>query len=347
MPGVASTIHRLEAAAQARLDGGTFDYFAGGSGSELTLDEATAAWARYRFAPHVLRAVEHVDPSVELFDTRLPGPVGIAPVAFQGLLDDDGEVAMARGAGGHLMVVSTRANRPIEEVAAQFEGPWWFQVYVTADRTLSSALARRAAEAGASALVLTGDTPYVGRKARAGRAIALGTDETMRNFLPHLRPDSDPVVDTEQNPGVTEQDIARLADDSGLPVLVKGVLRADDTVRCLEAGAAGVIVSNHGGRQLDRALPAALALPEVVAAAGDAPVLVDGGIRSGHDVLVALALGARAALIGRPAAYALCCEGADGVRALLDAFTDEFAHVMALAGCRGAAELTPDLVREL
>jgi 4-hydroxymandelate oxidase len=343
-PDVAALIDALAAQAEGLLEPATYGYFAGGSGREVSLEEARGAWLRYRFLPRVLRDVSGVDTSVELLGSRLPSPLVIAPVAYQGLLDEGGEVAVAAGAAGHLMTVATRASRALEEIAAAATGPWWFQVYVTADRSLSSALVRRAAAAGARALVLTGDTPYIARKARAGRPTALGAAHTMTNFAPHLAAGADPALATEQNPGVTVDDIARLADESGLPVLVKGVLRGDDAAACLAAGAAGLVVSNHGGRQLDRALAPALALPDVVAAAGDAPVLVDGGIRSGTDVLAALALGARGVLLGRPVAWALACAGAQGVTDLLTAFTGELAHVLGLAGCTRCAEATPDLV---
>lgn len=343
--GLAQDIAALEAAARnAVLPSDVFDYYAGGSGAEVTLDEAAGAWLRYRFAPSVLRAVPEVDPGVTLFGARLPSPVGIAPMAFQTLLHPDGEVAMALGAGDALLVVSTRATRTIEDIAAARSGPWWLQVYATRERSVIDALVLRAVGAGASALVLTGDTPYVSRKARQGRLSSLGEDEYLVNLGRHLPPGADPDVALDQSPDITDAEIARLARLSRLPVLVKGVLRADDARRCIDAGAAGLIVSTHGGRQLDRVRPSALALPEVVEAAGDVPVLVDGGIRSGHDVLVALALGARAVLVGRPFAWALADGGADGVRALAAAFTDEFAHVLALAGCRDVGAIRRDLV---
>jgi 4-hydroxymandelate oxidase len=168
----------------------------------------------------------------------------------------------------------------------------------------------------------------------------------MANFAPLLAPGQDPAVATEQNPSATVADIAWLAEASGLPVLVKGVLRGDEARRCLDAGAAGLVVSNHGGRQLDRAVAPAHALREVVAAAGDAPVFVDGGLRSGLDVLTALALGAHGVLVGRPFAWALAAGGAVGVAELLAAFDDELAHVLGLAGCPTVAAATADLVAD-
>jgi 4-hydroxymandelate oxidase len=345
VPDVAGLIEGANTRARALLEPAVYDYFAGGSGDEIALAEASAAWRHYRIRPRVLRDVSTVDTTVTVLDTILPSPVAVAPIAYQGLLSPDGEVAMARGAQRHLTVVSTRASRTIEEIAAATTGPWWFQVYVTADRKLTTAMVQRAAAAGASALVLTGDTPYVARKARAGRPVGLGDDMTITNFAQHLQTGADPARDIEQSPAVTVVEVERLRAESGLPVLVKGVLRADDTRRCLDVGAAGVIVSNHGGRQLDRAVATATALPEVVAAAGGAPVLVDGGVRSGLDILVALALGAKAVLVGRPLAWALASDGAEGVATLLANFADEVAHVLGLAGCAGCTEATADLVR--
>ncbi len=344
MSGVAALIEELAERAAAALDPRVHDYYAGGSGAELSLDEAGAAWLRYRLRPRVLVDVSTVRTDLSLFGARLPSPVAVAPFAFAGLLHDDAELGVVRGAGEHLAVISTRASRPIEEIGLAATGPWWFQVYLTADRGLTAALVKRAAAAGARALVLTGDTPYVGRKARSGRPAALGTPATMVNFAPHLPPGADAARAIEQSPAASTDDIAWLAEISGLPVLVKGVLRADDARRCLAAGAAGVIVSNHGGRQLDRALAPALALPEVVAACGDAPVLVDGGITAALDVLTALALGARAVLIARPAAWALTADGGPGLARLLAAFDDELSHVLALAGCPDLDSVTADLV---
>lgn len=332
--------------ARADLDPAVFDYFAGGSGAEVSLTEAERAWGRYRLRPRVLTDVSTVDTRTSLLGAALPSPIVLAPMAYQGMLHPDGEVAVRHGAGAHLTVISTRATRTIEEIGAASDGPWWFQAYVTLDRDLITALVKRAAAAGAQAIVLTGDTPYIARKARAGRPAALGTPATLTNFAPHLAPGADPARATEQNPAATTDDIARLADAGGLPVLVKGVLRADDAHRCLEAGAAGIIVSNHGGRQLDRAVSPAVALPEVVDACGDAPVLVDGGVRCGLDALTAVALGARGVLVGRPAAWALAAGGAAGITDLLAAFDDELAHVLGLAGCPGLAAATRDLAAD-
>ena len=205
---------------------------------------------------------------------------------------------------------------------------------------------QRAAAAGATAVVLTGDTPHVGVKKRTGRGdLGLSQEQLYVNLAQHLAAGVRGSDVFEQDPTIGLEVIGELAEASGLPVLVKGVLRGDDAQACLDAGAAGVVVSNHGGRQLDRAVPTAQALPEVAAAvAGRAPVLVDGGIRSGVDVLIALALGADAALLGRPVLWALAAGGADAVRDCLSAVTADLAHVMALAGARTLSDVTTDLV---
>lgn len=311
-------------------------YYATGAGAGVTAAEAEAAWARLRLRPRVLRDVARVDTGVELLGSRLAAPLLVAPSALHGLAHEAGETETARGAAaaGSLTVVSTRASRRLEEVPA---GPWWFQAYVMKDRGLTRGLVQRAAAAGATAVVLTGDTPYLGRRPGAGRQ-ALATDPLV-NLVGAA------AADLEQDPSTGLEAVEELAAASGLPVLVKGVLRGDDAVRCLDAGAAGVIVSNHGGRQLDRAVATARALPEVAeTVAGRAPVLVDGGIRSGLDVLCALALGADAVLLGRPVLWALAADGAAGVQACLQALTDELAHVMGLAGARTLTEVGRDLL---
>lgn len=313
------------ARAVARLPQEVVDYDEGGSGEEVTLGEAAAAWAAVRLRPRVLRDVSTVDTSLELLGVPLATPVGAGPAALHGLLHVTAERGTAAGAAaaGALTVLSSRASVPPDEVGAD---PWWLQVYVLRDRALTRDAVLRAVDAGARALVLTGDTPYVGVKKRGA------PPAQVERALPH-----------EQDPSVGLDAIGWLAGLSGLPVLVKGVLRADDARACVAAGAAGIVVSNHGGRQLDRAVSTARALPEV-AAAVDVPVLVDGGLRSGIDVLCALALGARAVLLARPVLWALAADGPAGVEACLRAVTDDLARAMALAGAASLAEVTGDLV---
>jgi 4-hydroxymandelate oxidase len=382
----------LDRQARALLRPEVYDFYAGGSGREATLRGNEKAWRHIWLRPRILRDVSAVDTGVDLTGgaggecRRLHTPMAVAPTAFHGLAHPDGELATAAGAAraGALYVLSTRSSRRIEDVAAVLagtEGPsgaggtWWFQVYLMRDRELTADLVRRAATAGAQALVLTADTPVVGRKGRS-KGRSQGDDMiTEADFLVNLGPLAD-LSSAEQASDVTFADIGWLADVSGgLPVVVKGVLRPDDAVACMAHGAAGVIVSNHGGRQLDGAVPTARALPEVAAAMTQPPmtqppmtqppmtmaepmmtmakpmtqppmtalpagsVSVDGGVRSAEDALVALALGARLVFLGRPVLWALACGGSDGVQALLDGFTDDLAYTMALAGAACLSDL--------
>ncbi|HEX6538800.1 MAG TPA: alpha-hydroxy acid oxidase [Candidatus Dormibacteraeota bacterium] len=339
-------LQRHRRLAAGSLDPGALEYYATGSGEEVSLGEAERAWRDLRLRPHVLRDVGEVRTETTLLGSPLGAPILVASTAYQRLAHRDGEVETARGAcaARTLMVVATRATTRLEDIATAAGGPWWFQVYVMRKRALTRELVLRARDAGARALVLTGDTPLFGRKPRQGDPPV--TDEMyMVNVRHHLEAGADWRSAIDLDPTITTDTIAWLHELSGLPVLVKGVLRADDARDCVDAGAAGVIVSNHGARQLDRAVSSATALPEVVAAVGDrATVLVDGGVRTGVDVLMALALGAEAVLVGRPVLWALACEGAPGVAALLQALRADLVHAMMLAGVRHIAEITRDLV---
>jgi 4-hydroxymandelate oxidase len=326
-----------------------YDYYAGGSGRERTLRANEKAWRQVWLAPRVLRDVSAVDTATTLLGARFATPLCVAPSGYHGLAHPDGELATAVGAAraGALFVLSTRSSRRIEDVAAAVAaegGTWWFQVYLMRDRGLTEGLVRRAADAGASALVLTADTPVVGRKRRDSDSVI--SDE---HFAVNVGPLDDRSA-ADQAPDPSPADIDWVGQvGGGLPVVVKGVLRGDDAVVCRERGAAAVIVSNHGGRQLDGALPTAAALPRVAAALADAPagtpggangteLYADGGIRTGEDALAALALGAGAVFLGRPVLWALACGGADGVRALLAGLTDDLAHAMTLAGVPSVAD---------
>jgi 4-hydroxymandelate oxidase len=333
----------LETEARELLPQEVYDYVAGGAVDELTMADNRLAWDRIRLRPRVLRDVRHVSTATAVLGSPVAHPIGVAPTAFHRMCHDGGEPATAAGAAdaGALFVLSTRATAPMEDVAhATGDAPWWFQVYVLNDRDLTESFVRRAAACGARALVLTGDTPVLGRRLRDIRnrfvlPSHLGTIESLDR----------PGNLADQAAGVTFADVAWLAEASGLPVVVKGVLRADDAERCVAAGAAGVWVSNHGGRQLDGAIASADALAEVIdAVSGRVEVYVDGGIRRGADVLKALAMGATAAFVGRPAAWALTVGGRDGVRGLLDGFRAELELAMALAGAASIAEITPDLL---
>lgn len=329
-----------ESRARAMLPAGAFDMMAGGSGCEQTLRDNVEAWSRIRLRPRVLRDVSSLDTSVSVLTTSLAHPVLVAPVGYARLAHPDGEIAVARGAreAGSLFVLSTRSSTPIEVVAEALAGsPWWFQVYVLADRSRTVDFVQRAREAGCGALVLTADTPFPGSKPRNRRnGFALPPAVQLAGADPGAA----------QDRAVTPDDVSWLSElADGLPVVVKGVLRADDAQICLQAGAAGIVVSNHGGRQLDGAVASADALREVVEAVdGRAEVYVDGGIRSGTDVLRALALGARAVLVGRPCLWGLAAAGAAGVAEVLGRLVAELEECMALAGAPRLRDVTGDLV---
>lgn len=327
----------LQRQARQSLDPAVYGFFAGGSGDETTLRENALAWQRVRLRPHVLRDVSEVSTVVTVLGHELASPVGVAPVGYQALVHPDGEAATALGARrtGSLLTLSFRSSRLIEEVGA-VAGPWWFQVYVLRDRGLTAELVRRAVAAGASALVLTGDTPYLSHR-RVDRA-GLLSDEMFRVNLGAVERGA-----AEQAPDVTFDDITWLRDISGLPVVVKGVLRGDDARHCAAAGASGVWVSNHGGRQLDGALATAEALPEVAATGVEA--YVDGGIRTGVDVLRALALGARLVFAGRPLIWCLATGGAPAVEEGLRTLSAELARAMELAGVTAVQQITGGLLQ--
>jgi 4-hydroxymandelate oxidase len=349
---VAAPLEALEDEARRLLPPEVYDYLAGGAEDERTLEDNVAAWARLRLRPRILRDVSDVDVETTVLGIRVRLPVLVAPVAFHRLAHPDGELAVARAsaAAGSLMIVSTRASTALEDIAAAAPTPpLWFQVYVLQDRQWTADLVTRAAAAGYRALVLTGDTPQVGHRRRdAANDFVLPPGVGMAN-LPAgtglAMADVDDYPGALQSPAVTFDDIGWLASISRLPVVVKGVLRADDALRCIDAGASALVVSNHGGRQLDGAVAGADALPEVVSAAdGKVEVYVDGGIRRGTDVVKALALGARAVLVGRPVLWGLATAGAAGAQGVLDQLGAELARDMALAGACTVSELTPDLV---
>jgi len=332
----------LEQAARQVLPPPVADYYAGGAEAEVTLHEADAAWRSWRLRPRVLRGLTGVELGTTLLGSEVRTPIGVAPWAYQALAHPDGEVGCARGAAavGALMTVSTSASTPLADVAAvEPQSPKWFQLYRRHSPAFTDDLARRAADAGYRALVLTVDLPLLGRRLR---------DETNGFALPADLPLGNAPGDDDvpaHTPDWTFDDIGRFADVSGLPVVVKGVLRGDDAARCVQAGAAAIWVSTHGGRQADPVVASAAALPEVVDAVGDeAEVYADGGIRSGSDVLTALALGATAVFVGRPAVWGLATGGADGVSRVLAGLTAQLAHTMVLCGLPDVRAVPRDTV---
>jgi 4-hydroxymandelate oxidase len=332
----------LEEEARGLLPPAVADYYAGGAESEITLAEATAAWRGWRLRPRVLRGVSTVRLATSVLGSEVGTPVGIAPWAYQSMAHPDGERGCARGAAaaGALMTVSTSASTPLADVAlTEPSSPKWFQLYARHSPAHTDDLARAAGRAGYRALVLTVDVPVLGRRLRdeANRA-ALPTDLPMGNAAPA---GSIPAA----CPPWTFDDIGRFAELSGLPVVVKGVLRGDDAARCVQAGASAVWVSTHGGRQADPVVSSAAALPEVCDAVEDeVEVYVDGGIRSGSDALTALALGATAVFVGRPAIWGLATGGADGVARVLAGLSAQLAHTMALCGLADVASVDRDTV---
>lgn len=335
----------LEARARDLLPEPVMRYVRQGSRDGLTAAEAAAAWDRFRFLPHVLRDVTHVDTGTSLLGTPVRSPLAVAPTSMQRAVHPEGELAMARGArgAGTLMVLSSNAGTTMAEVAATGVD-WWLQLYVTADRAASVPLLRRAAENGARAVVLTVDTPVVGTKHD-------GTDPTVWDLAEPgwLRADfpvgHDATVGGGKATDLGPADLAWLTRESGLPVVVKGVLRPDDARRCVDAGAEAVWVSNHGGRQLDGAAATADCLAAVVAEVGPSvEVYVDGGVRSARHVLAALALGARGVFLGRLPVYALAVAGDEGVRRLIEELGDDLAEALRLCGTPSVAAVSAGLL---
>lgn len=342
--------------ARERLDDGVWAYLNGAAADGLTHAENLAAFRRFRLMPRVLADLKDGCTAVDLFGSHFEHPLLVAPMAFQRLAHPDGEIAPAVAAtamkGG--MVVSAQASISLEDIAAAAGGALWFQLYILPDREFTLQLVRRAEQAGYRALVVTVDAPVTGIRndeQRAGFALPPSVEAVnlrgMRGLPPHVAGPGESAVFASPLLAAAPSwaDIAWLISNTRLPVLLKGILHPDDARRAMDAGAAGVIVSNHGGRTLDM-LPATLdALPGVVeAVAGHFPVLMDGGIRRGTDVLMALALGARAVLIGRPVIHALAAAGAPGVAHILHMLRAELEAAMALSGCRHIADLTPALL---
>ena len=341
-------LRKLESRARELLPESSFDYYAGGAGDEQTVADNAAAWRRLWLRPRVMVDVSAVDTSCVLLGERLDVPILLAPMAAQRLLHDDGERASAAAAtaAGTIYCLSSRATTDLAAVAAAAGGPLWFQLYVAGDRERSARVLARAGRHGFRAVLLTVDMPVAGRRERelrhGDRQLPAGIALTS-HLGDDLPLDTKPVGGWDAT--LTWPDVAWVREHSGLPVLVKGVVTAEDAVAALDAGADGIVVSNHGGRQLAGCVPTAVALPEVTAAVGGrVPVLVDGGIRDGADVLRALALGADAVLVGRPYGWGLATGGEAGVRAVIDAFADDLRRALALTGCATLADVGPELI---
>jgi len=339
------TLSDYEPLARTRMDPGAWDYYAGGAGDERSLADNRLAWDRLRLRPRVLVDVAQRDLSTTAFGVRLDHPIIVAPMAAHDLAHPDAERATARGAAaaGALLTLSTISSVSLEEVAAvEPAAPRWFQLYPPVDRADTESLVLRAVNAGFSALAVTVDLPLPGNRERDDR----------HRFVLHMGahlPADQPTDETGivVLPTFDWDELAWLRSICSIPLVAKGILRADDASRAVDVGCDGIWVSNHGGRQLDTAVAGIDALPEVAGAVGDRALLVvDGGVRRGIDILKGLALGADLVAVGRPILWGLAVDGADGVRRIIEIARDELSLVMALAGCRSIGEITPDLIAE-
>jgi 4-hydroxymandelate oxidase len=349
----------LEMKARELLPQTAYDYFASGANDEITLRENRVAYERIALLPRMLVDVSERHMGTTALGEPVSMPILVAATAFQGLAHPEGEVATVKAAGAAktLMTVSTISTFSIEEVMAVATGPVWFQLYVFKDRVISASLVRRAEVAGCKAIVFTVDVPLLGRRERDVRnQFKLPDDVSVKNLPPGLQefPDGTagsglvPRIASLLDPALTWKDIEWLAGITNLPVLVKGILRSDDALLAVKHGASGVIVSNHGARQLDTTPATISVLPEIAdAVGGRAEVYVDGGIRRGTDVLKAIACGARAVFIGRPVLWGLASGAEAGVRYVLEMLRQEFDLAMALSGCPTLSSITRDLIRRL
>jgi 4-hydroxymandelate oxidase len=343
-----------ERIAEETLDEASFGYFAGGAGDEHAVRGNLEAFDHWRLRPRVLVDVGEVTAITTVLGTELSMPIIAAPVAYQRMAHPDGEVAVARAAAaaGTIMCLSTFATTSPANVAeAAGERRGWFQLYWHPDRGLTKGVLDQAREAGFSAVVLTVDLPVLGRRERDLRTgFELMPEyrlEVYASALGELGAITPTLVAELIDPSLTWRDLEWLHENAGLPVIVKGILTAEDAVLAADHGCDAVVVSNHGGRQLDRAVASLDALPEVAEAVGDrVEILMDGGIRRGTDVAIALALGARAVLVGRPVIWGLAARGADGAQHVLELLRDELLVALALLGCSstddvGRAHVTP------
>ncbi|KAM7270224.1 hypothetical protein ACFE04_029438 [Oxalis oulophora] len=347
-----TNVSEYEAIAKQKLPKMVYDYYASGAEDQWTLKENRNAFSRILFRPRILIDVSTVDTTTTVFGFKISMPIMVAPTAMQKMAHPDGEYATARAASaaGTIMTLSSWATSSVEEVASTGPGIRFFQLYVMKDRHVVEQLVRRAEKAGFKAIALTVDTPRLGRReADIKNRFTLPSNLSLKNFEGLDLGKMDQANDSGLSAYVAGQvdrslswkDVKWLQTITSLPILVKGVLTAEDARIAVNVGASGIIVSNHGARQLDYVPATITALEEVVKAAqGRIPVFVDGGIRRGTDVFKALALGASGVFIGRPVIFALATEGETGIKKVLDMMKDEFELTMALSGCRSLEEIT-------
>ena len=347
-----------EGLARRKLSQPFFDYIAGGADDEVTLRRNREAFERIELRPRALVDVSKIDLSANVIGQSIEMPVLLAPVAVQRLAHPEGELATARAAAaaGTIMTLSTMASASIEEVASAQDGPKWFQLYVHRDRSVSKSMVQRAEAAGYKAICLTVDVPRLGRRERDFRnRLEYPPGVAHRNYIgeielppfeggageSELSASADVLID----PALTWDIIDWLRSFTSRPVIVKGIMTAEDARLAVDHGASGIVVSNHGGRQLDGAPATISVLPEVVAAVqGRCEVLLDSGVRRGTDIVKALALGANAVLIGRDYIWGLAVAGEEGVAQVLSMLRNELELAMALCGCRSIAEVGPEVV---
>lgn len=339
-------LSEFERAAREKMSRMAFDYYASGADDELTLADNRDAFERLKLAYRVLVDVSERDLSTTVLGREVSMPVLVAPTAFHKLAHEEGEAATARAAGaaGTVFTLSTLSNTAVEDVCAAATGPVWFQLYVYKDRGATEGLVRRALEAGCSALVLTVDAPLLGNRERdVHNRFHLPTELKVENMLPKgygevaeeaAASGLSTYVNSMMDQSLTWKDLEWLRSVTEVPILVKGIVRPDDALRAVEHGADGVIVSNHGGRQLDTAPATVEVLPAVVDAVHSrGEVLLDGGVRRGTDVVKALALGAKAVMVGRPVLWGLAVDGEAGAKRVLGLLRHELDLAMALCGC--------------
>lgn len=338
----------FEPLARERMTTPAFDYVAGGAWDEITLRESVEAWRRYRLVPRVLRDVRRIDVSGSFLGRPSALPIAIAPMAVQTLAHPGGEAEMFAGAAAHGLpyCLSTSSTQSLEDVAAAApDGERWFQLYMVGGMAYGRTLVERAAAAGYQAIVLTVDMPVFGRRERDHRSGFSLPPRPLMAPLEEAEGSGYGALEDEFGAGLTWEALAEIRSWSGLPFVLKGILSPDDARLAVEAGVDAIVVSTHGGRQLDRAITTADALPGIVAAVGGrSEVWVDGGIRRGLDVLVALALGATGVLVGRPIYWALAAGGRAGVEHAIDLLRGELETAMGLVGCTTISEVTRELL---
>ena len=334
-----------------------FDYYAAGAHDGITRRANRTSFNQLMLRPRMLRDVSQRDWGIKLWGIERPTPLIIAPMALTKMAHPDGELGIVRAVNelGIMMCLSTMSTTSLEEVQAAASLPMWFQLYVYRDKEITRALVQRAEAAGYEALVVTVDTPYIGRReADIRNQFHLPDGIEFANFsgdilarLPVKQGDSgfNAYIASQWNSALTWHDIDWLRSITTMKVLVKGILRGDDAKLAIEHGVDGIVVSNHGGRQLDTAIATIAALPEIAKAVdGQTAIILDGGVRRGTDILKALALGATAVSVGRPALWGLAYNGQAGVHRVCELLLAEFDNAMALAGCRNVAEITRDLI---